>query len=154
MKQEITYARAAFTAVLAAMLLFTSCSKSVKKVPERQKPCPDEKLSREYLREGFISANTFRVVIVATENECRNDTEGIAARAKKRAYVTLQKYIISKGRNFDKNTSAQILDLINTHGTFIRRTAGCRENNIFYYDIVKEDIQDFIYHINSRNGYY
>ncbi len=107
-------------------------------------------IKREYLKEGFIGDNLFRVIIISTEEECRSGIEDVKDKSKKRAFVTLQKYIISNNVNMKMNTRAELLNLINEYGHFIKPQEECRENNIYYFEIRRDYIKDVIYNISRK----
>jgi len=130
-------------------LIFTCCKKQVKeetKIPVDKKievvTPEDDEIPKEYLKEGFVSKDTFRVVILSTKDDCESNVDEIRKKAEKRAEVTLQKYLISVNKVVDQNARAEILKLINENGDFSKRDEECKKNNVFFFDIKKKLIKN------------
>ncbi len=116
------------------------------------KPPARKTLSKKYLSEGFIGSDIFRVIILAPVEECDNGFTEIQYRAKKRAEASLQKFLISKDRIIDQNARAGILNLINNFGEFHAKDIHCEGNNVFYFDIQKNNLKRHLKKISqSRN---
>jgi len=134
------------------MLLIFSCSKKVKKDedltgkkdPVEKTEERDARLDKKYMKEGFISNNTFRVIILATLEECENDITGIEEKARKRAIATLQKLLISKNRIVDNNVRTEILNIVNRYGNLKNKDIRCGNNNVFFFDIEKNNLSQYL----------
>ncbi len=111
----------------------------------------DHGLEKRYLKEGFVAKDTYRVVIVATKEDCDKNEDDIKSKAQKRALVSLQKLISSQGKRVGRNTKAGLLSLISNSGNFTKKNDGCKRFNIFYYDIKKRHIKRQIKRIASRD---
>lgn len=130
--------------LLLSILIFSTCSKEIIKKTESKNPRKDDKkerLEKEYMKEGFINTNTFRVIIVSTESERIEDLKSIEKRIKKRALTSLKKYIISKGKSFAPQVNSALLNLINDHGKLSQNNKGCLDDYVFIYDIRKKNIK-------------
>lgn len=99
---------------------------------------------RRYLTEGFISDNTFRVIIVATKDESTTDPESVRSRAQKRALSSIEKYLRSSEQRMDTNTRARILGLVNASSTFYRKDVGSEQQHVYYLDVTKDNIKAYI----------
>ena len=101
---------------------------------------------KKYLKEGFITRNIYRIVIVS-DKRSNEDTQTVKKRAKKRAFVSLQKYLRSENRNVDKNCQAKLLDIINTDGKFSKKEFKNYENIVYYLEL-KDYLQHFFHQQN------
>lgn len=110
----------------------------------------DRSLDKKYIAEGFISDELYRVVIVSTREECEGGDQEIGEKSRKRALVSLEKYISSQDRKVDGNSRSMILDLLSRHGTFTRKDDRCGEKNIYYYEIRKNDLRGYVNGISRR----
>ncbi len=128
-------------------LMFFSC-KTNTVVNDKKDIKPIDKkpvvLDKEFLKEGFINNEIFRVVIVTERNDCSTPESEISEMAKKRSSAILKNYIISQNRIYDTNTNAVIINLIDEHGKIILKKSDCTENRVFYLDIVKPEIKNYI----------
>ncbi|MCP4131458.1 MAG: hypothetical protein GY754_10810 [bacterium] len=143
---------------LALPFFLSSCKKQVKD-PENggtgdttsvEPVKGDDTLDKEYLKEGFMSSSTFRVVIIANKDECEEDEDEIEEKAKKRAFSTLRKYLISNKGRLGRNASAKITNMINDKGSMEKQGDTCKEkNNIFYFDVKKSNIKKHLDKISN-----
>jgi PBP1b-binding outer membrane lipoprotein LpoB len=101
-----------------------------------------EEIPKEYLKEGFIDRSTFRIVIIATREECLTDQQSIEKKSRNRSLATLQKYITSQGLTITRNTNSGLINIMNENGKFYRKNAECGKTNIYYFDIKKEGIKN------------
>lgn len=76
-------------------------------VSSGQNTVEDEALTKEYSQEGFISADSFRVIIIQTP-ESTIDEAGIKNMAENRANASLKKFIQSNGGTINTQTDAQL----------------------------------------------
>ncbi len=109
-----------------------------------------EKIDKKYLTEGFLSRSLFRSVIIATREECEEGISRIEEKSRNRALVSLQKYIQSTGQYTGANSRARLLDLINRNGKFSPLKKECGRNNIYYFDIEKENLKGHLKRISIR----
>lgn len=138
---------------ILSFAFIVSCSKPMQKPGQEDLPQKNDieqtqdsdssariPFDEKYLREGFITNDEFRVVIViASEDESTSDDE-IKEKAKNRAFVTLQKFLRSNNRSVDKNTNAELLNLINTKGSFVRKGFEGYKDNVYYLEIKRENL--------------
>ncbi len=128
----------------AAALLAVSCAKKTVSRPD-QPPAPPtpERMEEVYLREGFIEDDLFRVVIVDSA-EGGQSIEDPRDKAEKRALATLQKYLLDKDRIYDNNTRAELINLIESDGSFSKMDITHNNNSVYYLDIRKRNIRRFV----------
>ncbi|PKL40587.1 MAG: hypothetical protein CVV44_03005 [Spirochaetae bacterium HGW-Spirochaetae-1] len=141
--------------LLSLVLLIPGLSCSGKKVKEnadnKSTSCSIENLSPEefekrYMKEGFISDRTFRIIILAPVEECESDIDAVQEKARKRAISTLQKYLISENRIVNQKSTAEIINIVNTYGMLIKKDIRCQNNYVFFYDIERDNLQR---HVNT-----
>lgn len=132
--------------LLLSALLFFSCK--TKTVTDGKAVIqPDKKndvMDREFLKEGFINNQTFRVVIVTEKNDCKTTENEISELAKKRSSAILKNYIISQNRIFDSNANACVINLIEEKGSLIKKKSDCSENRVYYLDVKMPEIKSYI----------
>jgi hypothetical protein len=107
-------------------------------------------LKKKYLSEGFISGDIFRIVIMAPKNDSTNNLSELEEKAKKRANSTLQNYLASENKTINQNVKAGILDLINNNGTFSQKEMEWDNNNIFYFEINKENLKKQVRNLGAN----
>jgi glucose dehydrogenase len=132
--------------ILLSALIFFSC-KTKTVVDDKKDIKPNNKivvLDKEFLKEGFINNEIFRVVIVTERNDCKTPENEIAEMAKKRSSAILKNYIISQNRIYDSNSNATIINLIEENGKIISKKSDCTENRVYYLDIKMPEIKKYI----------
>jgi hypothetical protein len=131
---------------LSALFLFSCKTKPVIDDKKDIKPYNKKNttLDKEFLKEGFINNDIFRVVIVTEKNDCSTSDNEISDMAKKRSTAILKNYIISQNRVYDTNANAAILNLISDNGKMIQKKSDCTENRVYYLDIRTPDIKNYI----------
>lgn len=70
---------------------------------------------KQFEQEGFISRDTFRVIIVQPSDSTMS-TEDIGKQLQTKALLSLKRYITASGKSLSKNTDASLLNLINGSG--------------------------------------
>jgi len=144
------------SAVLLLAFLFAGCAKKkVKDGPRKDNSGAliekDDALEKKYMQEGFISSDTFRIIIIADRADCESSPRELAEKARKRALATLQKLLASRDITITNNIRAEFLGLIKNNGTFRKESGGCAESNIYFFEIRHPDIRDHIRKIASTN---
>lgn len=134
--------------VLASAMIITSCNGGQKKETVTHKPVvKDEPVHSEYMKEGFISPELYRVVITTSEESCDQDQE-MEKRARARAFSSLRNLILSKRGSLPPNCNARLQSMIQESGTFIVRKKGCPGSRVYNFDInrpgLKQSVQDLI----------
>jgi hypothetical protein len=133
--------------ILLSALLFFSC-KTKTVIVDKKDIKPDNKnnvvLDKEFMKEGFINNEIFRVVIVTEKNDCRTSENDISDLAKKRSSAILKNYIISQNRIYDSNANATVINLIEEKGRIIPKKSDCSENRVYYLDIKMPEIKNYI----------
>jgi len=109
----------------------------------------NDKLLKRYLREGFVSKNKFRVIIISPKGYDESLSD-IKDKAEKRAQTSLTRYLQMKNRNVSYNTRAQILTIIRNNGSLYKKNIKYKKGKIYYFDITKKRIKSFLYGISSR----
>lgn len=98
-------------------------------------------LNEKYLREGFISGDLFRVVIVTAANDPSESMEQIEEKARQRAFVSMQRFIQSEDRPVNQNTKAEILNVINANGVFKKKDFRGYKDQIYYLEVQQENLK-------------
>jgi hypothetical protein len=136
--------------LITAVIAFTplACSKNTKK-DDGPKPDTDISLDsvdieKKYLTEGFISNDLYRVVIISPKEAGQGDMEYIQNKAKKRARVSMEQTLAGSNIPVDRNTRAEILNLVNQNGQLSRKDIEHRRYNVFYYDITKKNMKNYL----------
>lgn len=144
------------TGSIFLILTFSGCNssgKNSKQIDESKARKVSEQFvfSPEYMQEGFINHDTFRVVIITPANECNNgDLDSIESRARTRALSTLKQYIETRGWNYSDKTRDQLSRLITSNGSVSFMDRDCSRDSVYVYDIKKGNIQDEIDLIATR----
>lgn len=134
----------------AAVVTGLYCAKEVKK-PVQPDICPPSIGTGprvEFEKEGFISADLYRIVIVEPEGGA-----GIAAAektARMRALSSLQKYLQSKDMVVDQNVTARLLALIDESGRLGRSTSNGGGRCVYYFDIERPRLADYVLSISRK----
>ncbi len=147
-------------ATISLCIVFTlacsHCSKNVKDTSAEDKPDEATKtltdtgsLDEKFLKEGFINNNYFRVVILTPKDDS-SDINELESKAKKRAYVSLQKFLMSAGRQVDKNTRAELLNMINSKGSFSKKDIKQCKDSVYYYEIKRSNLKKHLKKISQR----
>ena len=111
----------------------------------QEKPLPEE-----YLQEGFINRDTFRIVIVTPAKTPEEAVASIESRARTRAVSVLKNYIQTRGWDFTDRTRGELFRLILSNGTVTHMERDNTRDSVFVYDIRKGNIQNEIDLIASR----
>lgn len=107
-------------------------------------PVNETLLVREYLKEGFISEDVFRVVIVIPQGS-NDDITSIEKRAKQRALMSLQKYLTSQNMTVDQKTRTKLLHLTKG-GTLTKRDDTCETRQVYLFQINRRNLK---HHVDS-----
>jgi len=155
-KQKSNLANNAVISFAAAAVLcavFTARCASKKTATEYPPPVRqtlnDRHEALEYDREGFISDSVYRIVIVEPKGESCRNLEAIESAARLRALSSLQKYIVSQGRPIDQNINADLISIIKHNGEFYDTHNSTGRRDIYYYDIKKNNLREYIIRISK-----
>ena len=139
--------KTALVLLILSTALYPSCSrnvqtdeKEVKKETKIIQPLYDP----QYEKEGFVSKNVYRVVIVADQNIGEEDMDIVKDQAKKRLLSSLQKYIHSQNKTVSQNTTAHLLNLIDSSGTLMKQDKFTVKSSVFFFDINKDNIKRYV----------
>lgn len=149
MTARATTTRCVLPLLLAAILALapTSCKKEVrigKPVTDKDN-CPvNPPLLQEFMKEGFISGDTYRIVVVSPKDGVCDSPKEIENIARKRALASLQKYLMEKRNAAGHNINAEILNLINHSGTLVDTRAKCETREVYHFDIRRNNIRQYI----------
>lgn len=130
--------------------LFTmKCGRDVREVKDKTnvvaREGSDTALKEEYKHEGFISSGVFRVVIVEPTEAAGEDLARAGSTAKKRAYLSLKKYLVSGDRIVTANVDASLLNLIEREGQLTRiEEDKSLTRRVYFFDIKKTDLKGYI----------
>lgn len=141
--------------LVAVMATITvSCSKGTTK---KNGPGPDKEISldsvdieKKYLAEGFITSDLYRVVIVSPKDAGISDMEEVQNKAKKRARISIEQSLAGSNIICDRNTKAEILNLINNNGQLSRKDIEHQKYSVFYYDITRKNMKNYLKNIASQ----
>ena len=119
-----------------------ACSKNIKRSEDINANMSQKDGDSIYLKEGFVSKDLYRIVIVEpkeiTDSYNREKTEKTA---KRRALISLQKYIMSNNQVINKNINAILLNLIEEHGILRTLPTNHRTRNIHLFEIRKSALK-------------
>lgn len=102
-----------------------------------------ENLLTEYSKEGFISDNLFRVIIVKP-SDSKLTTIKIKDLASKRAFSSFQKYILSNYDSLKRNSQATLLNLIHDKGILFNIKDEKKSRIIYVFEIKKSGLLKLI----------
>lgn len=121
-----------------------SCTRAVhREIPETDRGERD-KLVRDYVKEGFISRDTFRIVIIQPR-ESDDGAESIEKSARQRAFVSLQKYLSSRNMTINKNTRAKLINLTEACGSLRLFEEKCdTRKKVYLFEIKKANLKQYV----------
>ncbi len=113
---------------------------------------PNDGLKEIYSKEGFISSDRFRIVIVEPVGKEVSDGESVTQTAKKRALFALKNYVISQNGRITPNVDAALLNIVNDSGKLIfqENEDKCATRRVFFYDIEKRSLRQQLNDIASH----
>lgn len=136
--------------VAAALLQPLSCARKTTRIDDGEIPLTDLTIEKKYLLEGFITADLFRVVIVAPKDAGASDLPAIRNRAKNRALVSLERSLADENIRIDANMKAEILNLIQQNGQLARKDIGHSRYHAYYLIITKKNLKNYLKNVSSR----
>jgi hypothetical protein len=138
----------AYLIITVSVLFLASCGKNQVKDGGADKPSPEPsaKLTsngngERYENEGFITANTYRIMIVAI-NDGSIDEKEYDKQIRNKAVASLKKYISSRNKSLTANTNAQILNLIADYGSVKQVIIDGKK--LFVLDIDRQGLRDYV----------
>ena len=99
---------------------------------------------REYFKEGFISREVYRVVIVEPRDETGFSKSEIEKKAKKRTLISLQKYLMTKEGTINQNVNAALLNLIEESGTLQDSPEKQETRDVYLFEIKKDNLKRYV----------
>ena len=126
--------------LLLALTTLVSCSKDIVKKEDA------DGLNPEYCQEGLISKDTYRVIIVDPKDGTKTD---VTALAKRRALISMQKYIKSDDARIVKESTAILLDMIDRYG-ILRKEASGKRRDVYFFEINKNNLDKFLNDLANR----
>lgn len=96
---------------------------------------------REYEKEGFITKDIFRIVIVEPKGGKESDKKEIEKTAESRALSSMEKYLVENGIMADRNANAVLLNLIGDHGTLKESPLESATRTVYLFDVEKPDLK-------------
>ncbi len=125
-----------------------SCTKQI--IDKHEPNTPVNERQEIFLKEGFISNDVFRIVIIDVQDDKHETIESITNKARKRALATLQKYMVDNSMVYTKNTRAQLINLIRDRGRFSKQDISGNTNDVYYLEIKKNNIKGYIDSLASK----
>jgi hypothetical protein len=99
---------------------------------------------REYEKEGFITKNLFRVVIVEPKGGRESDINEIKKTAERRALSSMEKYLVENRIMVNRNAKAVLLNLIGDHGKLKEAPLESATRTVYLFEIEKPDLKQQI----------
>ena len=138
--------------ILSALIIFapacackTQVVEDVKEIESPKIEIANDPLKEDFRREGFISNNVFRVVIVEPKTvHGVEDVSSIMKTSKKRAYLTLKKYLISNDRIVTGNVDASLINLIEQEGKLSTLKDTSPTRTVYYFELNKSNIKGYV----------
>ncbi len=144
-------------AILITAVIVLSPLACSKKTTKDNGPKPDTDVSldsvdieKKYLSEGFITNDLYRVVIIAPREAGQSDMEYIRNKAKKRARVSMEQNLAGSNIPVDRNTRAEILNLVEQNGQLSKKDIEHRRYNVFYYDVTRKNMKNYLKNAASQ----
>jgi hypothetical protein len=106
-------------------------------------------IDKKYLDEGFISDEIFRVVIISTKNIDTSEIENIKNKAKIRARLSLERILMANNINYDRNTKAGIINLIEKNGLLFKKDMDHKRYDVYYFEITKKNLKSSLKNFSS-----
>ncbi len=96
--------------------------------------------SERFRKVGWINSTRYRAVVhIQTYEQCmKNSPEYVREYLESRALRNIQNELDT---GFSRSAAIQITNLIKNHGIVMRPDQQCKEINIYYFDITKENLQ-------------
>ena len=137
-----------FPILIVLTISSISCTKQI--IDKHEPNTPQNERREIFLKEGFISNDVFRIVIIDVQDDKHESIESITDKARKRALATLQKYMIDNSMVYTKNTRAQLMNLIRDRGRFSKQDITGNTNDVYYLEIKKNNIKGYIDSLASK----
>ncbi|MGL4369587.1 MAG: hypothetical protein ACRCUT_07940 [Spirochaetota bacterium] len=136
-----------YLCVLCAVIISSSmagCKKEQMKIDDRGIQTADAPAeTQQFEQEGFISRDTFRVIIVRPSDSAVSDEE-TEKQAKMKALMSLKRYITAEGKALQPNADAQLRNLINDNGTIQPHEDAAAHRTIFVLEISKQGCRAYV----------
>jgi hypothetical protein len=135
-------------AISLSFALMTMAHISCTRAAQREIPETDrgerDKLVRDYVKEGFVSNNIFRIVIIQPR-EGDDGAESIERSARQRAFVSLQKYLSSRNMTINQNTRAKLLNLTEECGLLKLFEEKCdTRKKVYLFEIKRTNLKQYV----------
>jgi hypothetical protein len=142
--KHVKYAAYSAAALALSALLSVSCAKTIREDHHGARPVKaDAPDSEEFKQEGFINGDLFRIVIVTPKEE--NTPAGeIESAAKRRAFVSLQKYLASKNSIINQNVNAMLLNLVEKDGTLKPLNREHPTRKVYFYEVQRANLRQYV----------
>lgn len=128
-----------------------SCTSTIERHDSGGQTEEKDSLKEVFSREGFISRDLFRVVIVRPAESDGNHISQVEKLGQKRAYMTLKNHLLSQERIITPNVEAKLLNLVNNYGKVsCMNNDTCVTRKVFYFEIRKENLQSYIDRMAQR----
>ncbi len=139
-----------FLLLSIVLIGFSSCSKNIKKTNATSIPLDNtSSTDREYIKEGFITKDLYRIIIVEPKDEIDYPKTSIEKTAKRRAFVSLQKYLSANNILPDKNINANLLNLIGEYGTIKEAPGKSKTRKVHLFEIKKSNLKQSLDNLST-----
>lgn len=118
--------------------------------PAQIQPAPTPFPAEEYMQEGFLDRNRFRVIIVISPEEAAEAAGSIESRARIRALATLRDYIFDRGWHYNERVHGDLMRLVMSSGRGSRIERHQGQDPVFVYEINRAGIQSEVDIIATR----
>ncbi len=138
-----------------AAIMFISCKKDIRITEEpvirNEEPAvtvepevklesvnTEDQLLKKYEKEGFIDKSTFIVILIKPAGSKFNQLD-IENQAKKRAFVSLQNYVMSENKRLSANDKTSIVNSINNNGKLKKINDEKQSRDVYVFEIIEEN---------------
>ena len=136
--------------IFVMTLFIISCSKDIQKKSEKLDTPDDQDLMvLEYQKEGFISPDRYRVIVVVPAGYDTTPSL-IEKMAQQRAVLSLRKYLMSRDIPVNRNAQAYILNVVENHGILKKHETSGSTRYCFFFDIRKDNLKHSLDHIGQK----
>ena len=135
------------------MMFCISCSKEIQK---KSTPLDDpgmekqETMVLEYQKEGFITPDRYRVIIVVPAEEKCDNLKEMRKKARQRAILSLRKYLMSQNIPVTRNAQAFILNVVKNHGKLKTHDSSSSSRHCFFFDITQNNLKHKLDNIEQQ----
>ena len=136
-------------------IIFNSCTtkkgiKEVTPISQGKEPLKGTINKQKFQREGFITRDIYRVVIVQPNIGNKYNMKSLIKIAKRKTYTSLQNYLLENDIRINRNTQVRIINLINANGKLIKIDMGRKSSDTYIYEITKKNLKQHIKNLSKN----